>query len=60
MAIIGIPLAISDSAKRDELAKWTDQMLIDPEVLESQLLIHTDGIVLMQNSSVGGKEREGC
>lgn len=59
IAIIGIPLAISDPARHEELKRWTEQMLIYPRVLESELLNHIDGIVLMKTSSVGGKEREG-
>ena len=59
VALLRIPLAIAKPEEREELERFTNQLLIDPIQLRSDLLHELDGIVLMQSASIGGKEREG-
>lgn len=59
VSIIRLPLELADPAKREAWRKWTYDMLDVPITLEYELLRELDGLVLMQEASVGGKEREG-
>lgn len=59
IALLRIPLKIAEPEKREEVERFTARILTEPIQLRSDLLHQLDGIILMQNASIGGREREG-